>query len=370
MARLVVGTSANQTTPAIVTGHQPVISSLNVTPTTSAQTITAPSGTDGYSPVNVSAVTSSIDANITAGNIKNGVTILGVTGNYAGITPSGTLNISANGTYDVTNYASASVQVSGGSSTQYGVNLKGWCGDIDTGTGGIRTDQAVGTLDMSGVTNISRSLYRKFIGSTGLVGAVDLGDVIMIESSALESTFAATSITSIDLSSVTYIDYMGMAWAFEGTTTLQSVNLSSLVSVDGYALQCAFKGSGITTLTIPVSYFSSDAPFILMCQNCPNLRSVYFPNILAADVGAYSDPDGGWMVQNVIGQVFENMIQGCSNCVVHFRSDFGTDMVQWCADNESDPEFTAAADVATFMLNAITNNTPGANSVVFDINPS
>jgi hypothetical protein len=61
-------------------GSSPVITSLNVTPTTSAQTITAPSGTDGYSPINVAAVTSSIDANIVAGNIKKDVTILGVTG--------------------------------------------------------------------------------------------------------------------------------------------------------------------------------------------------------------------------------------------------------------------------------------------------
>ena len=62
----------------------PVITSLNVTPTTSAQTITAPSGTDGYSPITVSAVTSSIDANITAENIKKDVTILGITGSYEG----------------------------------------------------------------------------------------------------------------------------------------------------------------------------------------------------------------------------------------------------------------------------------------------
>lgn len=60
----------------------PVIAELNVTPTTSAQTITAPEGTDGYSPVNVSAVTSSIDANIVAENIKKDVTILGITGTY------------------------------------------------------------------------------------------------------------------------------------------------------------------------------------------------------------------------------------------------------------------------------------------------
>lgn len=65
-------------------GSIPVIDSLSVTPTTSAQTITTPSGIDGYSPVNVAAVTSSIDANISAGNIKDGVTILGVTGNYQG----------------------------------------------------------------------------------------------------------------------------------------------------------------------------------------------------------------------------------------------------------------------------------------------
>ena len=52
----------------------------NVTPTTSLQSITA---TSGYRlvQVNVSGVTSAIDSNIQAGNIKKNVTILGVTGN-------------------------------------------------------------------------------------------------------------------------------------------------------------------------------------------------------------------------------------------------------------------------------------------------
>ena len=65
-------------------GGEAVIEELNVTPSTSAQTITAGSGVDGYSPVNVSAVTASIDANIVAGNIKSGVDILNVTGTYTG----------------------------------------------------------------------------------------------------------------------------------------------------------------------------------------------------------------------------------------------------------------------------------------------
>jgi hypothetical protein len=52
-----------------------------VTPTTSEQIITPSSGKNAITEVTVNPVTSSIDANITAGNIKAGTTILGVTGN-------------------------------------------------------------------------------------------------------------------------------------------------------------------------------------------------------------------------------------------------------------------------------------------------
>ena len=83
----------------------------NVTPTTNAQVVT-PSENSVFNKVNVSAVTSAIDTNIQPENIKEGVTILGKTGTFkGGITPTGTLNIIENGTYDVTNYASAEVAV-------------------------------------------------------------------------------------------------------------------------------------------------------------------------------------------------------------------------------------------------------------------
>lgn len=57
---------------------------LNIIPSTSAQQIEAPTGVNGYNPVNVAAVTSAIDQNIVAGNIKKDVSILGVTGTYEG----------------------------------------------------------------------------------------------------------------------------------------------------------------------------------------------------------------------------------------------------------------------------------------------
>lgn len=51
-----------------------------ITPSTSKQTISADSGYDGLAKVTVNAVTSAIDSDIVADNIRNGVNILGVTG--------------------------------------------------------------------------------------------------------------------------------------------------------------------------------------------------------------------------------------------------------------------------------------------------
>ena len=65
-----------------VTINPYVLDSKTVDPSTNSQTIT--SDADGLSSVIVNAVTSSIDSNISAGNIKNGVTILGVQGTYSG----------------------------------------------------------------------------------------------------------------------------------------------------------------------------------------------------------------------------------------------------------------------------------------------
>lgn len=58
----------------------PVLQSKTITPTKLNQTVTPDTGYDALSSVIVNGVTSDIDSNITAGNIKEGVSILGVTG--------------------------------------------------------------------------------------------------------------------------------------------------------------------------------------------------------------------------------------------------------------------------------------------------
>jgi hypothetical protein len=60
------------------------LTTKTITATTSKQTVKPGTGYNGFSSVTVNAVTAAIDENIVAGNIKSGVTILGVTGSYTG----------------------------------------------------------------------------------------------------------------------------------------------------------------------------------------------------------------------------------------------------------------------------------------------
>ena len=63
-----------------------------VSPTTECQNVTADEGYDGLGTVIVNSVTSAIDQNIIAENIKKDISILGVTGTYEGIEEIGKLN--------------------------------------------------------------------------------------------------------------------------------------------------------------------------------------------------------------------------------------------------------------------------------------
>lgn len=193
-------------------GGGAVIDSLSITPTTSAQTITAPTGLDGYNPITVSAVTSAIDANIVAGNIKKDISILGVTGTYeGGITPTGTLSITQNGTYDVTNYASADVSVPSSAPAYYvertldsnnklvrGNGMNSFAGIDDLGEYTCAYMYAQTTLTKALVLNIDMSSLTKITGEQACYNMFYGCRTSMFSSSA-------TSDVTVDFSNVVTI---------------------------------------------------------------------------------------------------------------------------------------------------------------------
>ena len=198
---------------------------LTITPTTSQQTFTATGNIDGYTPVTLNAVTASIDSDIAAGNIKSGISILGVTGNYIGNTP-----------------------------TKYGAAVDSLLGDVNN-NGVLQIPTWDTNLTFTGVENIAGSaLHHKFYNCTNIESISFPSLTTVSGGSAMQHAFhGCTGITSVDLSALTTVSGdSGMASAFYGCTGITSVDLSALTTVSGGSgMANAFQGcTGITSVDL------------------------------------------------------------------------------------------------------------------------
>lgn len=261
----------------------PTNKALTITPSKTSQTKTVPSGYSGYGTVTCNAVTSSIDSNITAGNIKSGVSILGVAGTYSGITPTGTYTITANGTYDVTNYASANVNVSGG------------------GTGLIR-EVANGKLQYisssnwsmpSNVTAIAKyALYYAFYFNYSIINA-SFPNVVSITDDNGYMFYNAQNLETISFPELTTLTNCQLSKAFY-RTKLQNVSFPKLATISGH----------FTT-------------FEYAFQNCTSLNTLSFPSLTPS---SFSGTYTGY---------FNRMLQGVTGCTVHFPSNLQSVIGSW-----------------------------------------
>ena len=169
------------------------------------------------------------DANLTPGNIKSGVTILGVTGNYA---PSGTLPISATGNKDVSGYAFAYIDVANIANLDPAnivkdVTILGVTGTAVAGTGTGDAQLNTPSISLGTLTPSQDPLY-------------------------IYNNYNGNFVTYYDI----YKDDV-LLTTVSGSTSTVTVNLRTYISTNGtYSIKVVARGTGMqdSAASSPVSY--------------------------------------------------------------------------------------------------------------------
>lgn len=193
----------------------PTLQEKTVTPTTEQQVVTPDAGNDGLSKVTVNAVTSSIDSNITPENIKQGVSILGITGTYEGDTS----NINT-----VKKLLDATTQTQYMFQSYHGVPISSLIKYSDTSKVTNmkymfnNCQDEIPLLDSSHVTNMEGTFRAIHAGTIPLFNTSNVTDMTAIFQQSQVSVIPA-----LDMSKVTYLRS-----AFDGCSYLREMHATGM----------------------------------------------------------------------------------------------------------------------------------------------
>lgn len=274
--------------------------------------------------------------------------------------PAGEINITANSIVDVTNYATANVNVPAGSQQKFGATIDNFLGNVAQ-DGGL--EQTVGNLNIvfSGVTTLNNTaLTGKFMCDTGyhignaqLVKSVSFPDLKTITGqNALYRTFynqkLLESVSFPELETISSGQY-GFYATFTGCGVLKSLSFPKLKQITGITYSsfsdCCRACPNLESVSFPLleSVNSANSCFQTAFYECPKLTDVDFSSLnlmrgaltfssafsRCTSLTTLSFPSLNSQSFGTVTNHFSNMLQGVTGCTVHFPSNLQSVIGSW-----------------------------------------
>lgn len=177
-----------------------------VTPSTGTQTFS----TSLYKGFGVAAVNNSIDGNIIAGNIKSGVTILGVTGSVTQEAHSTCTSDAQTGCVTDANYKAAKMANFSAGNVQSGVTIAGVAGGATIESHNACTTNGVGTTGACYTTDAYKSFDYVGLTAGNIKSGVTIGGIAGTYSAAFNTLIGSGAHRNQTATQMTYAQELGL----------------------------------------------------------------------------------------------------------------------------------------------------------------
>lgn len=266
-----------------------------------------------------------------------------------GTTPTGTIQITTNGTHDVTNYATADVQVPTTAPAEPYIELQ------VNAQGVVSYKKGSRIIDLSNVVEVKSDMnpycFSKICnGNNNVVGTVNLGQLKKIQScdSAFRGTYGSCiNVTAVNLHNLVDVDASyALANTFDGCTNLTEVDIDSLEGVwQNYCFQGCFGKAKLSTIYFKsLKNVKSNNEFYYTLANCSLLSSVWF---YALNTASFNNNQNH----------FNNMLNSDTGVTVHFPMAIQSTIGSWSdvTAGFGGTNTTILYDIVTSLTGADTN---------------